>query len=90
MDVDLSQVQFQFDTYGIQRYLVFEVRGVAKWDGLRLYWHFVTHKSRKIPAGAGTYEYLTDPDYIWKELQLKEVLRYKHMENDEDHQMSGI
>lgn len=65
-----------------RRFLMINARAVPRWDGLRLLWHFVVHKSGVFPPDADLHDYQSEShkgDYVYRELELKEVLAYEEM-----------
>lgn len=55
-----------------------ETRAVPQFRGMRVYFHFVVHKTGVFPAD-GPRDYLTSADYIWKELEVHEALAYSEL-----------
>ncbi|KPI40540.1 uncharacterized protein AB675_7697 [Cyphellophora attinorum] len=75
MDVAFHQQAFPVDSREGSDVYDIECRGIAKWEGSRMYWIFVVHKTGKFPQNAALDEYEGE-DYIWKRVELEEVLEY--------------
>ena len=61
------------------RFPSIQTRAFARWEGQRMYWDFVVHKSGK---NTGFDGYLDSDDYIGRQVGLKEVLDYGRLRED--------
>lgn len=65
-------------------YFEIEFRGIPVWDGICMKWRFVVHKSGSFPnEDIQEYEGKSE-EYIWKEVELKDVMAYPQVKNDLD------
>lgn len=72
MEIEKTKHNFPIKN-GVMR---IETRAVPQFRGMRVYFHFVVHKTGVFPAGDALHDYLTSDDYIWKELEVHEALAY--------------
>lgn len=82
MDIDLSEANFPWQRREGRVFTVIEMRGIAQWDGLRMRWTLVVHKSGTFPAGVKVSDYENNPEYFSKDCELKGVLRYGELQNE--------